>query len=272
MCKVITNLLSILIIPHSIAIVYSVKFAFESDPYINPNLLVYSRSHQALPSYNSGYSNNNAASNQIGASPSYTGKYEELCHQASNRLNRELENLYAEVDRIAVAERLEYEEKLREENHVEIPRVAIYGLGAILILTGITLNGGSQFPLNAIGFGIQEFFGYFYEEVIAIELPTDDCTTGQTILQPQDREYRNIFGIVNSRVAYESDTSSFGGMSDDGIIPAQYWIQNNARLENLRTKYGCLSESGPLEKQFELIEKAGKLRTKLLQQKKKIHY
>ena len=73
MCKVITNLLSILIIPHSIVIVYSVKFAFESDPYINPNLLVYSRSHQALPSYNSGYSNNNAASNQIGASPSYTG-------------------------------------------------------------------------------------------------------------------------------------------------------------------------------------------------------
>ena len=37
-----------------------------------------------------------------------------------------------------------------------------------------------------------------------------------------------------SRVAYESDTSSFGGMIDDGIIPAQYWIQNNARLENLR--------------------------------------
>lgn len=51
------------------------------------------------------------------------------------RLNRELENLYAEVDRIAVAERLEYEEKLREENHVEIPRVAIYGLGAILIVS-----------------------------------------------------------------------------------------------------------------------------------------
>jgi len=132
MCKVTSNLLSILIIPHSI--VYSVKFAFESNPYINPNLLVYSRSHQDLASYNSGYSNNNAASSQIGASPSYTGKYEQLCNQASNRLNIELENLYAEVDAIAAAERLEYEEKLNEENHVEIPLIAIYGLGAITIV------------------------------------------------------------------------------------------------------------------------------------------
>ena len=37
-----------------------------------------------------------------------------------------------------------------------------------------------------------------------------------------------------SRVAYESDTSTYGGMTNDGIIPAQFWIQNNARVENLR--------------------------------------
>ena len=71
MIKVIRNLISLLIIPHSI--VNSVKFAFESNPYINPNLLVYSRSHQELASYYSGYSNNNAASSQTEATPSYTG-------------------------------------------------------------------------------------------------------------------------------------------------------------------------------------------------------
>ena len=45
-------------------------------------------------------------------------------------------------------------------------------------LGGQVLSGGSQFPLNSIGFGITEFFGYFYEDASSIEHMSEDCTAG----------------------------------------------------------------------------------------------
>ena len=96
---------------------------------------------------------------------------------------------------------------------------------------------------------------------------------------------------------------------DEQIIPEQFWIQTNIRLEDLRcrkilnsfwikllkffvkltfttnlksnqvlaqiclfrTNLDCVIESSSVEKQYLMIEKATKFRTKLLKQKKKLH-
>ena len=78
MVKLVANILSsLLIIPIQIAV--SIEFALESNPSsyhlnINPNSLVYSRSHQdlELASYRSEYTNNDSPT-QIGATQSAIG-------------------------------------------------------------------------------------------------------------------------------------------------------------------------------------------------------
>ena len=85
-------------------------------------------------------------------------------------------------------------------------------------------------------------------------------------------------------------SAPYSGLSNDrdndGIIPEQYWVQTAVMVEDIRwtsesssrgtscfprSTLSCLSDSA-VERQLKLVEKAGKLRSKLIKEKQTIQF
>jgi len=172
-------------------------------------------------------------------------------------LNEKVISGLESLPELAQETRANYLDTLFMDNINAAVEFGTYLVGFASITAGFLLGEAASLPFNLVGYVISDL-AYTYEYFVEFERISKDCTT--------DLE-------INTSALKSDISASYGALSNgednDGIIPEQYWVLTASIVEDIRSTLSCVSDSA-LETQLKLVEKAGKLRTKLIKRKETI--